>query len=87
VRSFAYDAAGNLTQDSDAARVYGYTYNHAGRLASVTKDAQSWADYTYNGLGQLAVRSTAAPGGPSATMHPSAIRKVATGFRINCALP
>lgn len=69
VRSFTYDGAGNITEDYRSGSLYVFTYNRANRPVSVTKDTLPWAAYTYNGLGQLAVRSTSAPGGPSDDVH------------------
>ena len=64
VRTFAYDAAGNITTDTRSGSVYAYTYNHAGRLkpipdpdpGTVSLDGTLKATYTYNGQHQLIVR-------------------------------
>ncbi len=58
VKSFGYDAAGNLTTDGATAS---YGYDNAGRRTTATINGQSW-QYAYNGLGQR-VRKT----GPAGT--------------------
>ncbi len=58
VKSFGYDAAGNLTTDGATAT---YGYDNAGRRTTATINGQSW-QYAYNGLGQR-VRKT----GPAGT--------------------
>lgn len=56
VRSFAYDAAGNMTSDTRSGSTYAYTYNKAGRLATVSYAGNLRGTYTYNGRSQLARR-------------------------------
>ena len=58
-RNFAYDAAGNITDDTGGAIARDLTYNHGGRLSS-SKVAGDTLDYAYDALGQ---RVTKAPPG------------------------
>lgn len=61
-RSLSYDAAGNIITDTRDGVVYAYTYNDAGRMASVSKDGVLQAEYVYNADGQLAIRRQIAAG-------------------------
>ncbi|MCH2131369.1 MAG: DUF6531 domain-containing protein [Pirellulaceae bacterium] len=56
IRQFTYDTAGNVTFDSRSGTSYGYTYNAANRLESLSVGGIVQAEYEYNGLGQQAVR-------------------------------
>jgi YD repeat-containing protein len=58
VRSFTYDAAGNVTADNRAGTVYNYRYNNRARLDRLTIGSTVTADYTYDGLERLAIRAT-----------------------------
>jgi RHS repeat-associated protein len=49
--------------------VYGYSYDAAGHLASVTKDGLLWASYLYNSFDQLASRELTAATATPATSH------------------
>jgi RHS repeat-associated protein len=57
VRTFAYDARGNLVQQSTTAGGFtttiGYAYNLDGRLTQVTYPSGKVASYTRNSLGQI----------------------------------
>ena len=56
-QAFTYDAAGNTTYDQrTAVDGYGYTYNDANRMSSVTKNGVVQAEYKYNALGQQVIR-------------------------------
>ncbi len=48
---------------------YVFTYNKRGRVSSLTRNAVAYATYGYNALQQMTSRSTAAPGGPTGTVH------------------
>lgn len=43
---FAYDEAGNITSDTRLGSVYGYAYNNAGRLATVSLAGNVTGTYT-----------------------------------------
>lgn len=60
MKSFGYDAAGNITSDGGNT----YAYDNAGRHTSATINSQSW-QYAYNAFGQR-VRKT---GGGSTTYY------------------
>ncbi|MFT5001569.1 MAG: YD repeat-containing protein, partial [Planctomycetota bacterium] len=55
-RAMTYDAAGNVTYDNRSGGGYGYTYNAAGRMASMSINGVTQAEYEYNALGQQVVR-------------------------------
>src|SRR5205823_940308 len=57
VRQFAYAASGNIVQDSQPTQTLGLTYNDANRLVSVSKDANTAADYTYDAFGDRLVKT------------------------------
>jgi RHS repeat-associated protein len=63
-RSFAYDGAGNISNDNRPGEAFVFAYNKRNRMASVTKNGLAYASYGYNALEQLTTRSTAAVGGP-----------------------
>ncbi len=69
LRSYAYDAAGNIVTDTRPGEVYGFTYNVRNRPTAVTRNSAAWASYAYNALEQMVSRSTSAPGGPSGTVQ------------------
>ncbi len=69
MRTFAYDAAGNITTDTRSGSVYAYTYNHAGRLKTVSLDGTLKATYTYNGQQQLVSRVITNSGALNGTTH------------------
>lgn len=69
IRQFAYDGAGNITSDTRLGSVYGYTYNHANRLKTVSLDGTLKATYTTNGLEQLIVRVITNSGSLNGTTH------------------
>jgi RHS repeat-associated protein len=64
LRSFSYDAGGNITNDNRPGEAFVFAYNNRNRMASVTRNAVAYATYGYNALEQLTTRSTAAVGGP-----------------------
>jgi RHS repeat-associated protein len=64
LRSFAYDAGGNISNDNRPGEAFVFTYNNRNRMSSVTRNAVAYATYGYNALEQLTTRSTAAVGGP-----------------------
>jgi RHS repeat-associated protein len=68
-RTFTHDAAGNIIEDVRGGHVYGYSYDAAGHLASVTKDGLVWASYLYNSFDQLASRELTAATATPATSH------------------
>jgi RHS repeat-associated protein len=68
-RTFTHDAAGNIIEDVRGGHVYGYSYDAAGHLASVTKDGLLWASYLYNSFDQLASRELTAATATPATSH------------------
>jgi YD repeat-containing protein len=55
-RSFTYDAAGNLTVDSQLFVIYGYTYDASGRLVNAKTGGYTTA-YTNDGSGERVTRS------------------------------
>ena len=56
-RTFTYDAAGNTTYDQrTAVDGFGYTYNAANRMDTITKNGVVQAEYKYNALGQQVIR-------------------------------
>jgi hypothetical protein len=60
-RSFAHDAAGNLTQDlrgGVGGDLYEFTYNHAGRMATAKKNSSTQA--TLSGEGPVATGNSLA---------------------------
>ena len=64
LRSYAYDAAGNVITDTRPGQVYQFAYNNRNRPVSVMLNGSAYAAYGYNALDQLVTRSTAATGGP-----------------------
>jgi YD repeat-containing protein len=55
-RTFTYDTAGNTTYDQrTAVDGYGFTYNAANRMATITKNGVVQAEYKYNAQGQQVV--------------------------------
>jgi RHS repeat-associated protein len=66
VRSFTYDAAGNVTDDDRAGTVHHYRYNNRGRLDELTIGSTVAADYTYDALERMAIRAVASS---AATTH------------------
>ena len=66
-RTFTYDAAGNTTFDQrTAVDGYGYTYNAANRMDTITKNGVVQAEYKYNAQGQQVVRQL---NGQNITIH------------------
>jgi YD repeat-containing protein len=55
-RAFTYDAAGNVKTDAKGGVATTYTYNDAGRMASLTVGSVGQGPYFYNGFAQLASR-------------------------------
>jgi len=69
-RSMAYDAAGNIITDTRSGSAYGYTYNNANRLGTVTYEGNLRGTYTYNGAQQLVIRVLSNLGsGTNGTAH------------------
>jgi RHS repeat-associated protein len=58
VRSFTYDAVGNVTADTRGSTVYNYRYNNRNRLDQLSIGATVTANYTYDGLERMAIRTT-----------------------------
>jgi len=58
VRSFTYDAVGNVTADTRGSTVYNYRYNNRNRLDQLTIGSTVTANYTYDGLERMAIRTT-----------------------------
>jgi RHS repeat-associated protein len=69
LRNYTYDSGGNILTDTRPGEVFGFSYNARNRPASVTRNSVPYASYSYNAFEQLVARSTAAPGGPSGTVH------------------
>ena len=46
-----------MTQDLRGADLYGFTYNHAGRMATASRNGALEATYTYTADNQLAIRA------------------------------
>ena len=63
-RTYAHDAAGNISNDNRSGEAFVFTYNKRNRMASVTRNGLAYATYGYNALEQLTTRSTSASGGP-----------------------
>ena len=57
LRTFTHDAAGNIETDVEGGVTTAYAYNHADRLASVTKAGTQRGAYLYNARGQLVIRT------------------------------
>ncbi|WP_295557691.1 RHS repeat-associated core domain-containing protein [uncultured Hyphomicrobium sp.] len=70
-RTFTYDNAGNITQDSRSGTAYAYGYNNRNRLNTVTVAGSLKGTYTYDGLEQLAIRVTTnqTPAGTTHFIH------------------
>jgi RHS repeat-associated protein len=64
LRSFSYDAAGNISNDNRPGEAFVFAYNNRNRMSSVTRNGLAYATYGYNALEQLTTRSTSASGGP-----------------------
>jgi RHS repeat-associated protein len=58
VRSFSYDAGGNISADTRGSTAYNYHYNNRNRLDELTIGSTVTADYGYDGLERLAIRTT-----------------------------
>jgi RHS repeat-associated protein len=56
VRSFSYDASGNMTRDTRGAVQYNYAYNNRGRLSQSLVGASVRGNYRYDGFERLAMR-------------------------------
>ncbi|GJD99630.1 RHS repeat-associated core domain-containing protein [Methylobacterium isbiliense] len=71
LRSFLYDAAGNLTSDTRAGTAYSYTISGAGRIAQVQVGGVVRANYAYDGRNRLSVRQTLnlTPSGTTHLIH------------------
>jgi RHS repeat-associated protein len=68
LRSFLYDANGNILNDTRSGVLTAYTYNQNNRLKTVTVAGNLKATYTYNAAEQLAVRVLTNMT-PSGTIH------------------
>lgn len=68
LRTFTYDAAGNITDDGRGGTAVDYAYDAAGRLRTVTVDSLLRGTYTYDGMDRLAVRTTSNQT-PAGTTH------------------
>jgi len=68
LRSFLYDANGNILNDTRSGVLTAYTYNQNNRLKTVTNAGNLNATYTYNAQEQLAVRVLTNMT-PSGTIH------------------
>lgn len=51
-----HDAAGNVTLDNRAGQAYGYTYNDAGRMESLSVGGTTKETYVYNALGHQVLK-------------------------------
>jgi RHS repeat-associated protein len=69
LRSYTYDAGGNIITDTRPGEVFAFTYNARNRPASVTRNSVAYATYGYNPFEQLVSRATSAAGGPTGTVH------------------
>ncbi len=67
-RSFTYDDAGDVLTDAKGGVTTTYTYNDAGRMASLTVGSAGHGPYLYDGFGLLASRQETA-GVSSSTVH------------------
>jgi uncharacterized protein RhaS with RHS repeats len=56
VRSFLYDAAGNMTRDTRGAVQINYAYNYRNRLRQTLTGTVVKGNYTYDGFERLAMR-------------------------------
>jgi hypothetical protein len=56
VRSFLYDAAGNMTRDTRGAVQVNYAYNYRNRLRQTLTGTVVKGNYTYDGFERLAMR-------------------------------
>ncbi len=59
----------NITPDARLGSVYGYTYNHANRLKTVTFGGTLKGTYTYNSAHQLITRTISNSGSSNGTIH------------------
>ena len=57
IRSFTYEASGQVATDERSGEIYAYTNNNRGRPALVTKDGVQVAAYTYDDDEQRVVKS------------------------------
>lgn len=57
-RSYAYDGAGNISNDNRPGEAYVFTYNKRNRPASLKRNAVAYATYGYNAL--ITVQSSTA---------------------------
>ena len=55
-RTLTHDAAGNVTGDSQPGTAYAYTYDAAGRMATVSLNGVQQGEYQYSATGQQVVR-------------------------------
>lgn len=68
-RAFTYDAAGNTLTDTRLGTVYGYAYNGANRLKTVSVDGTLKATYAYTAREQLATRTLSNSGSLDGTTY------------------
>ena len=61
MRAYTYDEAGNVLTHSRGAE-YSYTYNAAGRMASMSINGALQGSYQHDGLGRRAIRTVAGAG-------------------------
>jgi len=68
-RDMTYDAAGNLIYDTRTTGSFGFAYNEAGRMESVSKAGVIQGEYLYNEEGQQVVRETPSAGAVIHVVH------------------
>lgn len=76
-RTYTHDAMGNVTADSQSGQNYVYTYDAAGRMATVTLNSVLQAEYAYNFLGQQVRRELSVSGDVIHSIHDAEGRRVA----------
>ena len=64
LRSYAYDAGGNIITDTRPGQVYQFGYNNRNRMSTVMLNGSAYATYGYNALEEMTTRTTSATGGP-----------------------
>ncbi|WP_208353075.1 RHS repeat domain-containing protein [Pseudaestuariivita rosea] len=68
-RTFTYDAAGNVIYDNRSGGGYGFTYDAANRMASMSVNGVVQAEYLYNAAGQQVVRRLTQEGRTIHSVH------------------
>lgn len=76
-RGLTHDTMGNVTADSQSGQNYVYTYDAAGRMATVTLNSVLQAEYAYNFMGQQVRRELSASGDVIHAIHNTKGQRIA----------